>query len=115
MTVPAAVSTLPVQCADLQAAAKQAQQGACRPGYVPRSGSMKLCILINQGHLTNPVTLSCLPCHRKLNKSTSVSQVGHCYLQQLATFPQELTELLLSHHTVLDSDLRMVRDNSQRL
>ncbi|XP_058473290.1 protein SDA1 homolog [Solea solea] len=36
-----------------------------------------------------------------------ISQVAHCYLQHLPTFPQELTELLLSHHTVLDSDLRM--------
>ncbi|XP_062334306.1 protein SDA1 homolog isoform X3 [Osmerus eperlanus] len=36
-----------------------------------------------------------------------LAQVGHCYLQQLSTFPQELTELLLSHHTVLESDLRM--------
>lgn len=38
-----------------------------------------------------------------------VLQVGHCYLQQLSTFPQELSELLLSHHTVLEPDLRMVR------
>lgn len=36
-----------------------------------------------------------------------LAQVGHCYLQHLSTFPQELTELLLNHHTVLDSDLRM--------
>ncbi|KAG7499171.1 SDA1-like [Solea senegalensis] len=36
-----------------------------------------------------------------------ISQVAHCYLQHLPTFPQELSELLLSHHTVLDSDLRM--------
>ncbi|XP_067106261.1 protein SDA1 homolog [Osmerus mordax] len=36
-----------------------------------------------------------------------LAQVGHCYLQQLSTLPQELTELLLSHHTVLESDLRM--------
>lgn len=36
-----------------------------------------------------------------------LAQVGHCYLQHLSTFPQELTELLLSHHTVLESDLRM--------
>ncbi|KAG7237018.1 hypothetical protein INR49_032897 [Caranx melampygus] len=36
-----------------------------------------------------------------------LAQVGHCYLQHLSTFPQELSELLLSHHTVLDSDLRM--------
>uniref|UniRef100_A0AAY5JZL1 Protein SDA1 n=1 Tax=Esox lucius TaxID=8010 RepID=A0AAY5JZL1_ESOLU len=36
-----------------------------------------------------------------------LAQVGHCYLLQLASFPQELTELLLSHHTVLQPDLRM--------
>lgn len=38
-----------------------------------------------------------------------VLQVGHCYLQHLSSFPQELSELLMSHHTVLDPDLRMVR------
>ncbi|XP_056259506.1 protein SDA1 homolog [Seriola aureovittata] len=36
-----------------------------------------------------------------------LAQVGHCYLEHLSTFPQELSELLLSHHTVLESDLRM--------
>ncbi|XP_029921931.1 protein SDA1 homolog [Myripristis murdjan] len=36
-----------------------------------------------------------------------LAQVGHCYLQHLSTFPQELTELLLSHHTILEPDLRM--------
>ncbi|XP_022053419.1 protein SDA1 homolog isoform X1 [Acanthochromis polyacanthus] len=36
-----------------------------------------------------------------------LAQVGHCYLQQLSTFPQELTELLLSYHTVVEPDLRM--------
>ncbi|CAJ1070746.1 protein SDA1 homolog [Xyrichtys novacula] len=36
-----------------------------------------------------------------------LAQVGHCYLQHLSTFPQELSELLLSHHTVLEPDLRM--------
>uniref|UniRef100_A0A3Q3IQA9 Protein SDA1 n=1 Tax=Monopterus albus TaxID=43700 RepID=A0A3Q3IQA9_MONAL len=36
-----------------------------------------------------------------------LAQVGHCYLQQLSTFPQELIELLLSHHIVLEPDLRM--------
>ncbi|XP_029025925.1 protein SDA1 homolog [Betta splendens] len=36
-----------------------------------------------------------------------LAQIGHCYLQHLSTFPQELTELLLSHHTVIDHDLRM--------
>lgn len=37
-----------------------------------------------------------------------VLQVGHCYLKELSDFPKELTELLLNHHTVLDTDLRMV-------
>ncbi|GAA6230073.1 protein SDA1 homolog [Lates japonicus] len=36
-----------------------------------------------------------------------LAQVGHCYIQHLSTFPQELSELLLSHHTVLEPDLRM--------
>ncbi|XP_059214708.1 protein SDA1 homolog [Centropristis striata] len=36
-----------------------------------------------------------------------LAQVGHCYLQQLSTFPQELSELLMSHHTMLEPDLRM--------
>uniref|UniRef100_W5L808 Protein SDA1 n=1 Tax=Astyanax mexicanus TaxID=7994 RepID=W5L808_ASTMX len=36
-----------------------------------------------------------------------LAQVGHCYLEELSSFPKELTELLLNHHTVLESDLRM--------
>ncbi|XP_070706421.1 protein SDA1 homolog [Pempheris klunzingeri] len=36
-----------------------------------------------------------------------LAQVGHCYLQHLSAFPQELSELLLSHHTVMEPDLRM--------
>uniref|UniRef100_A0A3B3S0J4 Protein SDA1 n=1 Tax=Paramormyrops kingsleyae TaxID=1676925 RepID=A0A3B3S0J4_9TELE len=36
-----------------------------------------------------------------------LSQVAHCYQQQMSSFPQELIEILLNHHTVLDSDLRM--------
>ncbi|XP_029301366.1 protein SDA1 homolog [Cottoperca gobio] len=36
-----------------------------------------------------------------------LAQVSHCYLQYLSTFPQELSALLISHHTVLDPDLRM--------
>ncbi|XP_077478524.1 protein SDA1 homolog [Stigmatopora argus] len=36
-----------------------------------------------------------------------LAQVGHCYQQYLSTFPQELTELLLSHHTLVEPDLRM--------
>ncbi|KAM9794875.1 protein SDA1 homolog [Syngnathus typhle] len=36
-----------------------------------------------------------------------LAQVGHCYPEYLSTFPQELTELLLSHHTIVEPDLRM--------
>ncbi|XP_073680803.1 protein SDA1 homolog [Garra rufa] len=36
-----------------------------------------------------------------------LAQVGHCYLEELSDFPQQLTELLLNHHTVLEPDLRM--------
>nr|XP_060635364.1 protein SDA1 homolog [Anolis sagrei ordinatus] len=36
-----------------------------------------------------------------------LSQVGHCYPQHLADFPQQLKELLSYNHTVLDADLRM--------
>ncbi|KAJ8402331.1 hypothetical protein AAFF_G00368200 [Aldrovandia affinis] len=36
-----------------------------------------------------------------------LAQVGHCYREQLSGFPQEVTDLLLGHHTILDSDLRM--------
>ncbi|KAM9450396.1 protein SDA1 homolog [Clarias gariepinus] len=36
-----------------------------------------------------------------------LAQVGHCYLTELSSFPKELTELLLNHHTVLEPDLRM--------
>ncbi|KAK9955080.1 hypothetical protein ABG768_014985 [Culter alburnus] len=36
-----------------------------------------------------------------------LAQVGHCYLEELSDFPQQLTDLLLNHHTVLESDLRM--------
>ncbi|XP_064164992.1 protein SDA1 homolog [Anguilla rostrata] len=36
-----------------------------------------------------------------------LAQVGHCYQQHLSSFPHELTDLLLSHHTVLQPDLRM--------
>ncbi|XP_017262995.1 protein SDA1 homolog [Kryptolebias marmoratus] len=36
-----------------------------------------------------------------------LAQVAHCYVQQLSTFPQELSELLMNHHTVLEADLRM--------
>lgn len=45
-TVSTAVPTLPVQCADLQTAAGQAQQGAGRPCHVSCSGNLciKVCI-----------------------------------------------------------------------
>ncbi|XP_013861932.1 protein SDA1 homolog [Austrofundulus limnaeus] len=36
-----------------------------------------------------------------------LAQVGHCYTQQLSTFPRELSELLMNYHTILESDLRM--------
>lgn len=36
-----------------------------------------------------------------------LSQVAHCYLEELSKFPQELTDLLLNHHTALHPDLRM--------
>ncbi|KAK5852164.1 hypothetical protein PBY51_023657 [Eleginops maclovinus] len=39
--------------------------------------------------------------------SMFLAQVAHCYLQHLSNFPQELCELLMNHHTVLESDLRM--------
>ncbi|XP_034402561.1 protein SDA1 homolog [Cyclopterus lumpus] len=36
-----------------------------------------------------------------------LAQVAHCYLEQLSTFPQELSGLLMSHHTMIESDIRM--------
>ncbi|XP_068430070.1 protein SDA1 homolog isoform X1 [Clinocottus analis] len=36
-----------------------------------------------------------------------LAQVNHCYLEQLATFPQELSGLLMSHHTMIEPELRM--------
>ncbi|XP_076844981.1 protein SDA1 homolog isoform X2 [Brachyhypopomus gauderio] len=36
-----------------------------------------------------------------------LAQVSHCYLTELSSFPKELTELLLNHHTLLEPDLRM--------
>lgn len=36
-----------------------------------------------------------------------LAQVGHCYLEELSDFPQQLTDLLLNHHTALEPDLRM--------
>ncbi|XP_041826776.1 protein SDA1 homolog [Melanotaenia boesemani] len=36
-----------------------------------------------------------------------LAQVGHCYTQELSTFPKELSELLMTYHTVLEPELRM--------
>ncbi|KAM4719620.1 protein SDA1 homolog [Anableps anableps] len=36
-----------------------------------------------------------------------LSQVAHCYTQQLSTFPRDLSELLRSYHTIIESELRM--------
>ncbi|KAL8206640.1 UNVERIFIED_CONTAM: Protein SDA1 [Gekko kuhli] len=36
-----------------------------------------------------------------------MAQVGHCYRDHLADFPQQLKDLLSYHHTMLDPDLRM--------
>ena len=37
-----------------------------------------------------------------------LSQVAHCYSEELADFPQELREILQKHATVLDPEIRMV-------
>lgn len=37
-----------------------------------------------------------------------MAQVAHCYPSELATFAQELTDLLQTHGPVLDKDMRMV-------
>uniref|UniRef100_A0A8C5U308 Protein SDA1 n=1 Tax=Malurus cyaneus samueli TaxID=2593467 RepID=A0A8C5U308_9PASS len=36
-----------------------------------------------------------------------LAQVAHCYPEHMASFPQQLKELLSYHHTVLDPELRM--------
>uniref|UniRef100_A0A3B3VLB2 Protein SDA1 n=2 Tax=Poecilia TaxID=8080 RepID=A0A3B3VLB2_9TELE len=36
-----------------------------------------------------------------------LSQVAHCYTQQLSTFPRDLSELLRSYHTIIEPELRM--------
>lgn len=36
-----------------------------------------------------------------------LSQVAHCYTQHLSTFPRDLSELLMSYHTVIEPELRM--------
>ena len=63
-------------------------------------------------YINIPVVLSSLYCTDKESVSWFL-QVGHCYVEHLSAFPQELTGLLLGHHTVLDSDLRMVRNRNQ--
>lgn len=37
-----------------------------------------------------------------------MAQVAHCYPGELATFAQELTDILQTHGPVLDKDMRMV-------
>ncbi|XP_054908582.1 protein SDA1 homolog [Poeciliopsis prolifica] len=36
-----------------------------------------------------------------------LSQVAHCYTQQLSTFPRDVSELLRSYHTIIEPELRM--------
>ncbi|KAJ7392999.1 Protein SDA1 [Desmophyllum pertusum] len=36
-----------------------------------------------------------------------ISQVAHCYTDELEHFPQELIEVLQRHHSVMDAELRM--------
>ncbi|KAM9381673.1 protein SDA1 homolog isoform 2-T2 [Phaethornis superciliosus] len=36
-----------------------------------------------------------------------LAQVAHCYPEPMASFPQQLKDLLSYHHTVLDAELRM--------
>lgn len=102
LAVSAAVPALSVQCADLQTAAEQAEQGAGRSCHVSRSGTVPDVYLL----VMCSIVLLYVWC---VITAQVVLQVGHCYLQHLSSFPQELSELLMSHHTVLDPDLRMVR------
>ncbi|XP_065333560.1 protein SDA1 homolog isoform X1 [Cloeon dipterum] len=37
-----------------------------------------------------------------------LAQVAHCYPDVLASYPQELVDILQSHHTVLDPNMRML-------
>jgi len=37
-----------------------------------------------------------------------ISQVAHCYTDELEHFPQELIDVLQRHHSVMDAELRMV-------
>jgi len=40
-----------------------------------------------------------------------LAQVAHCYPTELATLPQDLINILQSHHTKLNADMRMVRQS----
>lgn len=37
-----------------------------------------------------------------------ISQVAHCYTDELEHFPQELIDLLQKHHSIMDAELRMM-------
>lgn len=37
-----------------------------------------------------------------------MAQVAHCYSNELVTFAEQLINILETHNTVLDSDMRMV-------
>nr|XP_050853172.1 protein SDA1 homolog [Vespula vulgaris] len=48
----------------------------------------------------------------KFNKSLDelvifMTQVAHCYPDELKTFPQEIIDILQKHNTILDNDMRM--------
>ncbi|XP_015108710.1 protein SDA1 homolog [Diachasma alloeum] len=48
----------------------------------------------------------------KFNKSLDellmfIAQVAHCYSDELVTYPQEIVDILKTHNTVLDNDMRM--------
>ncbi|XP_063983452.1 protein SDA1 homolog [Diachasmimorpha longicaudata] len=48
----------------------------------------------------------------KFNKSLDellmfLAQVAHCYSDELVTYPQEIVDILKTHNTVLDNDMRM--------
>ncbi|XP_011299489.1 protein SDA1 homolog [Fopius arisanus] len=36
-----------------------------------------------------------------------IAQVAHCYAEELVTYPQEIVDILKTHNTVLDNDMRM--------
>lgn len=35
-------------------------------------------------------------------------QVAHCYPDDLKTYPQEIVDILQTHNTILDNEMRMV-------